>query len=281
MPTLLPLKGKDLYSSAWDTLSQFLTPDLGPKSQFAPEEIEKFGQALASAVMPKTQEEAVESGVMGLGGGAVWVPTTKNFLKKLSQEHYNALSPVDKRVLDLSTEAIPSVRNAELYYGVSDGFYAPPAATTLPEYLKRLNPGGIQLTDPQNYIGHRLEKRLSSPAIALMHEGGAGHALTGGSKNLSSWGKFTEPNYTMYDNPSRLAVEGFAEGGSHAAMNKYNKEVFAPYWQEYKDYPSDLKDIYIKSGYLGADVGSDLRKGTVPNQEKVIQELLAILKGVY
>jgi hypothetical protein len=85
----------------------------------------------------------------------------------------------------------------------------------------------------------------------------------------------------MYDNPSRLAVEGFAEGGSHTAMNKYNKEVFAPYWQEYKDYPSDLKDVYLKSGYLGADFGSDLRKGLVPNQQKAIEELLTILKGVY
>ena len=212
--------------------------------------------------------------------GAMWGPTRK-LLKTLSPEHFQSLSAKDLQVLERATEAYPSVKNAGLQNFIEDAFHGPLSNPELKTYLEGKAPGMIYLTEPQNYINHPMEKKLSSPAMSLLHEGGAGHAVTGSSAELTSWGKFKEPNFTMYDNPTRMAAEGFAEGGSHTAMNKYNKDVFAPYWQDYKEYPSDLRDIYIKSGYLGADFGSDLRKGLVPDQSEAIYQLLNILKGVY
>jgi hypothetical protein len=63
-------------------------------------------------------------------------------------------------------------------------------------------------------------------------------------------------------------------------MGKYNKNVLAPYWQDYKKQFPDLKDAYLKPGYLGVDVGESIRGGNVPNQQNIIEELISILKGV-
>jgi len=235
----------------------------------------RVGKAVAQGAQAM-QESGADYAIPAVG--AMWGPT-KSFLKKLSPEHYGNLTGVDKRALETLTESYPSVRNTRLEYNKSDAFGTPLGEIKRLEYLAGKKPGTIFLTDPRNYTIHPLEKKLSSPPIAYAHEGS--HALTGTPSELASWGKFTEPNFSMYDNPTSLGTEGFAEGASHSMLNKYNKEVFTPYWQEYKDYPSDLKDVYIKSGYLGADFGSDLRKGIVPNQEKAIEELLTILKGVY
>ena len=224
-------------------------------------------------------ESGADYGIPGLPAmGALW-KRTEPFLKKLSPEHFANLSKTDKRALETLTEAYPSVRNTRLEYNKSDAFGTPLGEIGKSEYLAGEKPGVIFLTDPQNYISHPLEKKLSSPPISYAHE--ASHAFTGTPAEFATWGRFKEPNYSMYDNPTALSAEGFAEGLSHSILNKYNKKVFAPYWQEYKEYPQDLRNVYLKSGYHGADVGSTLRGGNIPNQQETIEKLLEILKGVY
>jgi hypothetical protein len=228
----------------------------------------QVGKAVAQGAQA-VQETGADYGMPAIG--ALWGPTNK-FLKKLSPGHYYNLNSTDKKALEALTESYPSVKAANLQYGVEDA-YGIKELRSLQEHLAGQKPGYILLTDPQNYTNHPLEKVLSSPAISYAHEGG--HALTGGSSDIANWSKIP-----LMEGYPKAGVEGFAEGFSHALMGKYNKNVLAPYWQDYKKQFPDLKDAYLKPGYLGVDVGESIRGGNVPNQQNIIEELISILKGV-
>ena len=219
----------------------------------------KVGKAVAQGVQAMTETGAD----YGIPIAALW-KRTEPFLKKLSPEHFASLSKSDKRALETLTESYPSVRNSSLITGLEDAFRD--QYKNLPEQLIGAKPGEITLTYPKYYT-HPLEKKLSSPAISYAHEGA--HAFTGGSGNLAGW-------TSDLDEFARPSVEGFAEGFSHALLNKFNKDVLAPYWWEYRAKPG-FKDVYTASGYHGVDVANSIKGGNIPDQRDAIQELMNIL----
>ena len=249
------------------------------------DQLPKVAEAVTGAMFPESPKEALVGGIAGLQPGMASWQETFSKVGSLSNRLRNAVP--DRKALEALealTESMPSVRNAELNIGQSSlgSSYTQNMRDIYNshQFAQGLFPGTIEINVP-----HFIDGELStwqyplerSPWLSYAHEGPLGHALTSGSLDIRQWMRTQGGMANPMKAHARAAIEGFAEGGSHGVLDKYNKNVFAPYWGEYKG-QQPLEDIYTTAGALGVDVGNMARRGFLPDQEDVIDTLLRILK---
>ena len=215
---------------------------------------------------------------------APWSLVSK-VLKYLGPRAWEELGVADKAALEALTEMYPAVRRAPIYAGPQgmekgSAWRFPTSTLDVPTWAA----GGENLGsayknmlrgDPKRYFGSiRVDPAsdieslgINDPAVSYAHE--AGHVLGG---PLAAWTH-------NYGEPRKGVSEGFAEGLSNVLLDRYNKDASTWYWPfQYKKGPEAFKKPYIKAGYLGKDVGSEIRSGNKVDQQNVIELLLDIIK---
>jgi hypothetical protein len=227
--------------------------------------------------------------LLGLGSGeAEAAPWNKvvQLLQKIGPEAWAALDKPSKAAMELMTESYPSLKKSKLLTqsGPSSD-WADPVLTKLSEKGRRTittreflaqnpsiedwvggsaDPGSIHLGGSSSKGGHPL---------ALSHE--SAHDITG-----PMYGWVNPPMGNQMNTSLRAGQEGFAEGMSNAMLNRFNKKAYAPYWPNNYRAAKDhqLRNAYLDSGKLGRSVGDELRSGTVPAQEDIINMLIKIIQ---
>lgn len=240
---------------------------------------------ISNMIMPKSEKEAMVGGVAGLAPAASWQETFSK-VGSLANRFRNAVP--DRKALEAleaMTENYPSITKAKLDIGQSSlsSHYTQNVRDVYSSnmFAEGLYPGKIVVNIPHMVEGGSIPNWMypleRTPWLSYAHEGPLGHALTSGSLDIQHWLRTEAGVANPMKEHARAAIEGFAEGGSHGILNKYNKDVFAPYWGSYKGI-QPLEDIYTTAGSMGVDVGDMTRRGSLPNQREVISNLLSIIK---
>lgn len=240
---------------------------------------------MAKFIAPVVPEyvEPMQGAMMDLVNpvGAAW-ESTWPLLKRLSRSHFGDLISKDKRALETLTEMFPSVKNSILQEGTRDIFSAP-ILRNLDRTVQGEVPGTISISKPKNY-NSVFERLLSGPPMAYAHE--ASHAVSGNSSDLGFWAGLVNSVKQRWKDyigkeVSDAAVEGFAEGSSHAMMDRFNELVYAPYWNRLYKHTELLQKPYLDAGELGVDFGNSIRAGNPMDQRSTIDQLVDIITKHY
>jgi hypothetical protein len=231
---------------------------------------------------------------------AAGFPEVVKLLQKLGPKAWKALDPKSKAALERLTMEYPAVEKAGLEVlqqpkGTWEKLFKPRTSHWKPPGIRLSEQGGkisadfatipdwVKGTVPQGFGKVALQRSRYSPpdvdpALHYGHE--SSHVLSG---PLFQWAASVPENIGitgMAEHPARSAMEGFAEGASHAMLNRYDTgRRGAPYWAQYYkgNTPKAAKEAYLKSGYLGKDVGSAIRGGETIDQRNVIDLLMSII----
>lgn len=207
---------------------------------------------------------------------APWKDVVK-LLTKLKPIEMKALDKTSLRAMEHLTERFPAVKRvpvdiAEQYPTPYSVFQSPATWPSIEQWVTGKVPFGVR-----RFGRIKLNPAAESVAMDYAHE--AGHAFAGPTEDwVRKEATILPARVNKFWTPDIAGSEGFAEGISNALLNRFGKSADTYYWPRvYKEAPTWLQKPYNEAGYLGRDVGSDLRKGKSVDQQSMIEELIKII----